>query len=145
MLVARMDIAPTRIRLPDFDQRVRHRAAVVVEHPPRDADALAYGFTEMLAGEVVVVLGDFIMAENRSRNLRQRVWKNDERLARCPKNRGSIRRIERWRLRIFVGAPIRSDNPGMLSLCYRVPTRLGGPDRAFCRTGRFRCHDALPV
>ena len=41
MLVDDMDVAAAGIGLPDFDQRVRHAAAVLVEHMAVHDDALA--------------------------------------------------------------------------------------------------------
>ena len=46
MLVDVVDVAAGRVGLPDLDQRVRHRPAVLVEHAAGDDDPLA----ERLAG-----------------------------------------------------------------------------------------------
>jgi hypothetical protein len=53
MLVDGMDIAAAGIGLPDLDQRVRHAAAVFVEHMAVHDDALAERLALVLGGEVV--------------------------------------------------------------------------------------------
>jgi hypothetical protein len=54
--------------------------AVVVEDAPTDDDAFSERFTGVLAGEVVVVLGESRMSVDRAGDLRQSVGKEDERL-----------------------------------------------------------------
>ena len=54
MLVDDVDVAPARVGLPDFDERVRNRPAVLVEHAPVHDDPLAERLARMLSGQVVV-------------------------------------------------------------------------------------------
>ena len=53
MLVDPVHVAPGRVGLPDLDQRLGHRPAVLVQHPACDDDALAERLAGMLAREVV--------------------------------------------------------------------------------------------
>ena len=130
-----MHIAATGVCLPDFDQCVGHRAAVVVEHPPGDADALPDRFAEVLARKIIIVLGDFVVAEDRSGDFRQRVWKQNQRFARRPENSRSIRRIQRRRLGIRVGMPIGPNNSGMLFRGYGIFFRGRRPGGGFVELG----------
>ncbi len=49
MLVDDMDVTAAGIGLPDLDQRVRHAAAVLVEHMAMHDDAFAERLARMLA------------------------------------------------------------------------------------------------
>lgn len=63
MLLALVGVTARRVRLPDLDQLAADRAAVPVEEPAGDGDALTDRLTGVLAGEVVVDLGDVPLAE----------------------------------------------------------------------------------
>src|SRR5256884_1772593 len=54
VLIGAVRVAPGRVRLPDFDQAVRHRLAVLVEHAPAHDNALADRLGPVLAGGVGV-------------------------------------------------------------------------------------------
>src|SRR6185437_12759579 len=54
MLVDNMDIAAAGIGLPQFDQRIRHAAAVFIEHMPMHDDTLTERLALVLDGEIVV-------------------------------------------------------------------------------------------
>src|SRR5437588_1127225 len=54
MLIVDVDVTSGGICLPDLDQRVRHRAAVLVEHPARDDDALPDRRALVLRREITV-------------------------------------------------------------------------------------------
>ena len=71
MLIIDMDIAPAGVGLPDFDQRVRHRAVVFVKHAPGDDDPFAERFAVLdgVARQVVVERLELIIAVNRSRSV----------------------------------------------------------------------------
>ena len=71
MLVDNVDVASGGVRLPDLDQRIRHRPAVLVEHAARHDDPLAERLAGMLAGEVAIVLAHALMAVDRAGELRQ--------------------------------------------------------------------------
>ena len=79
MLVDLVDVAAGGIGLPDLDQRMRHRPAVLVADPARDDDPLAERRGIMLAGQVGIVVAHAFMAEHRSGELRQRGGQDDER------------------------------------------------------------------
>src|SRR5690606_36210924 len=67
-------IAAAGVGLPDFDQRVGHRAGVFVEHLTVDDDALTDGVAAVLAvvaDEVVVELADRAMAKGRAAGFRR--------------------------------------------------------------------------
>ena len=83
MLVDPVPVASGGIALPDFDQRVGHGAAVVVEHLSGDGDALADRLAFVLAREVVVRFADIVVAEDRPGHLRKRVRQDDQRLSRA--------------------------------------------------------------
>ena len=53
MLIDDMDVAAAGIGLPQFDQRVRHAAAVFIEHVAVHDDALAERLALALKREVV--------------------------------------------------------------------------------------------
>ena len=56
-------VAAARVGLPDLDQRVRHRPAVVLLDVAVDDDPLALRLALVLAREVVVELADAVVAE----------------------------------------------------------------------------------
>ena len=56
MLVDDVDVAAAGIGLPDFDQRIRHRPPVLVEHAAVHDDALAERLARVLLGQVVVAV-----------------------------------------------------------------------------------------
>src|ERR1700736_4695825 len=56
MLVADVDIAAAGIGLPDFEQRIRHAAAVFIQYMTVYDDALAERLAFVLDGKIVVVL-----------------------------------------------------------------------------------------
>ena len=73
MLVDDMDVAAAGIGLPDFDQRIRHAAAVFVQHMAVHDDALAERLALVLGGEIVVVLAHRLVAVDRPGQFRQRM------------------------------------------------------------------------
>ena len=82
MLVAFVDIASTRICLPDFQQGIAHRVAPVVENAPGDDDALANRFAVFggVARQVVVERLNRILAEDGRGEFGQRVRQEQQRL-----------------------------------------------------------------
>src|SRR5439155_25592161 len=58
MLVVLVHIAPGRVRLPDLDDGVSNRPAVAIQYATGDDDALPDRFAAVLAGEVMIELGD---------------------------------------------------------------------------------------
>ncbi len=65
MLVALVDVASRRVRLPDLDELTGHGAAVAVEDPAGHADALADRLPAVLDGEVGFEDADVAVAEGR--------------------------------------------------------------------------------
>ena len=68
MLVILVEVAAGGVRLPDLHDRVAERPPTTVEHPAGDDDAFADRFAGVLAGEVMIELGDR-SREERSRKI----------------------------------------------------------------------------
>src|SRR5262245_15805009 len=66
MLVVDMGVAAAGVGLPDFDERIGHTAAILVDHAAVHDDALAERITRMLARQVAVALADGFMSVNRT-------------------------------------------------------------------------------
>src|SRR5467141_2789618 len=98
VLIGAVRIAPGTVRLPDFDQGVRHRPDVLVQHAPAHDNALADRLAPVLAGEIVVGRLDVSVAEDRASQLGQRLWRHDERLRRASLLRRGVRRVVVLRL-----------------------------------------------
>src|SRR5438309_12084526 len=98
VLIGAVRVAPGRVRLPDFDQGVRHRLAVLVEHAPAHDNALADRLAPVLAGEIVVGRFDVAVAEDRAGQLGQGLRRHDERLRRASLLRRGVRRVVVFRL-----------------------------------------------
>ena len=73
MLIDDVDVAAAGIGLPHLDQRIRHAAAVFVEHVAVDDDALAERLALVLGGEIMVVLAHRLVAIDRPGQFRQRL------------------------------------------------------------------------
>src|SRR5712691_1316172 len=93
VLIGTVRIAPGTVCLPDFDQGVRHRPAVLVQHAPAHDNALADRLAPVLAGEIVVGRLDVAVAEDRAGQLGQRLRRHDERLRRAALLRRGVRRV----------------------------------------------------
>ena len=65
MLVDLVEIAAGRVGLPDLDQRIPDRAAVVVEDATGDDDSLAERFAGVGGREIRVAGRDRVLAEHR--------------------------------------------------------------------------------
>jgi hypothetical protein len=55
VIVDPVRVAPRRVRLPDLDDRLRHRPAVLVEHPSVQDDPLTNRLARVLLREVGVL------------------------------------------------------------------------------------------
>ena len=64
VLVDLVEVAAGGVGLPDLEQRVPHRPAVVVEDASRDDDPLAERLAGMPGREVGVARGDGVLAED---------------------------------------------------------------------------------
>src|SRR5271154_6857047 len=62
VLVVLMAVASGRVCLPDFNQSLRHGAAIVVEHAAAYDDALANRIARMLPGKVAVSFAGVFVA-----------------------------------------------------------------------------------
>ena len=85
-------IAPARIRLPDFHKRMRHRAAVFIQHPTVDDDAFAHrisGFGVVL-DKVVVQGANIAVAKGRAGDFRHRSLQRQKRLTRAAGQAGLV-------------------------------------------------------
>src|SRR5262245_21226945 len=80
MLVFYMRVATSCIGLPDFNQSIGDRTAIVIEHTASHDDALPVRLFFMLPGQVAVGFTDLTMPVDRPGNLRQTVRKINERL-----------------------------------------------------------------
>ena len=56
-------VAPGDVGLPDLYQTAPHRAAVVFQHSPRDADPLPQWLARVLAGQIVIQLAYRVATE----------------------------------------------------------------------------------
>ena len=84
MLIDDVDVAPARVRLPDFDKRVGDRPAVLVEHAPMHDDPLPDRLAPVLSGQVLVAGLHRVLAVDWSGQFAQRMRDDDERLGRRP-------------------------------------------------------------
>src|SRR5262245_40955302 len=98
MLVLGMSVAACGVRLPNLDERTRHRASVTVENASADDDPLAQRFARVLHRQVVVFLPYLFMPVDRSGNLRQRVRQKNQRLQRRALLSCQVRLVKRRRL-----------------------------------------------
>jgi hypothetical protein len=80
MLIDDVDITAAGIGLPDFNQHVRHRAAILVEHLAVDDDALAERLACGLLGEIGIAVLHRVVAVHRAGQFGQRMRHDDERL-----------------------------------------------------------------
>src|SRR4029077_6669836 len=76
--------------------------AVLVENAPADRDTLADRIAPVLAREVVVRRLDVAVAEHRTRDFRDRLWRQHQRLRRATLLGRGVRRIVVIRLRAGV-------------------------------------------
>ncbi len=90
MLVGAVRVAARGVRLPDLDQGLRNRLAVLVEHAAGDDDAFADRLALVLAGEVMIALLHVAVAEKRTGQLGERLRRHDERLGRMALARGRV-------------------------------------------------------
>ena len=71
-----------------------HWTAVLIKNASGNADALPDRFAKVLARKIIVVFGNFIMPKDRTGDLGAAcLEKHNQRFARRPENRRSIRRI----------------------------------------------------
>src|SRR6266550_7498107 len=93
VLIDRMMIAAGGVGLPDFDDGVRHRPFVLIEHPTDDDNALAHRLLTSFGVVREIVLSRFQLdvAEQRSGDLRQSLLDRHEPFQRPALDRRTIR------------------------------------------------------
>ena len=124
VIVVLVPVAARGIALPDFNQSVRNREPVVIEHATADDDALPEWIAAMLAGQIAVLRPHIVHAEHRPGDLRQSMRQHDQRPGRRALARGRIRRMQQFRLRAFVRPPVTGKiGHAHRSRCVRVGCR----------------------
>jgi hypothetical protein len=99
MLISRMDIAAASVGLPDLDERARHGAPILVEHPAGDDNALPKRCAPVLAGEIIIGRAQYAAVPGGPGNLRETVRESDWLLPRGTLHRAGIGRMQRGWLR----------------------------------------------
>ena len=138
--VLRVRVPAGGIGLPDLDQRLGDRPAVLVENPAGDDDAFAERLAGVLPGQVVIRRPGIAVAVHRTGDLRERLRDDHQRAGRMPGGGGPVagRVVRRVAARRRTSIPV---NPG------------AGPALAVLRRGRFArgvrlpaaAHDCLPL
>jgi hypothetical protein len=95
MLIAQMDVAPAGIGLPDLEQRIRHAAAVLVQHMAVHDDTFAKRLALVLGGEIVVAGPHRLVTVERAGQFRQRVTHWNQRPRGRALDRTAVGRRER--------------------------------------------------
>ena len=109
VLIDGVGVAASGVGLPDFDERVRKRAAVFVDDAAGDDDALADGFGVVLFGEVEGFYVDEVVVEDGASDFGEGVREMDERLGRGAFLGGDVGSVEVFGLRAGVIAAIGAD------------------------------------
>ena len=104
VLVALVDVAAGGVGLPDLHELAAHRAAVAVEHPPGDDDALAERLAVVLDGEVRFQRVDVQVPEGRREQLDGLRVRVVQVLGRVAQDAAAVRREVRLWLQLG-GAP----------------------------------------
>ena len=71
MIIHLVQITARRIGLPHFDQCAAHRPPVFVKHTPMHEDAFSDRLALVLRGQIIIVLANQAVPEDRSRSFRQ--------------------------------------------------------------------------
>ena len=98
MAVDVVAVASGGVRLPDLDERIADRPAVLVEHASRDDDALAERLAAGLPGEIVVELADAVRSEHRRRQRVQLLGQRQQGPLRRPQPRRAVVGMEVGRI-----------------------------------------------
>ena len=97
VLIALVRVAARRVGLPDFDERVRNRAAILVDHASLDDDPLAERLAGVLPGEIVIGGTDRVPSVHRTAQLGERLRNDDQGFLRMPERGGAILgSVQRW-------------------------------------------------
>ena len=119
MLVDLVAVAPAGVRLPHLDERVRDRAAVLVENPAGDDDPLAHRLARELPGQVAVEIADRILAEHRAVQRVELLREGDERPLGHPPPRRAVSRVVDLHLRPTVRVVGQDDRRFGVQLCHQ--------------------------
>src|SRR5258706_11713952 len=145
VLIVDVPVAAGRVALPQFNQRMRNRPAVFVEHAPTHDDPFTERRARVLAREVVIVGPDIAMTEQRAGYLGQRLRRNYQRLGRRTLRGGMIRCVEILGLRIDVRPPVDWDCCHDACLLNRATVNsLADGDCATRRYGHYNPLATLP-
>src|SRR5215469_8480388 len=98
MLVLNMPIPSGGVRLPNLDECIGNGPPVAVENAPAYDDAFTDWLTCVLAGQIVIVLPNFLVPKNGSGNFRKRVWQHNKGLQWCPFDSCAVRLVQGQRL-----------------------------------------------
>jgi hypothetical protein len=98
VLVADVDVAPARVRLPHLDELMRDRAPVAVQHPAADDDPLADRLAAVLDGQVRLGRADVPVAEAGRPQLDGLRVGVHQALRRVPQQTAPVRRVVQPRL-----------------------------------------------
>src|SRR6266852_2662724 len=109
VLVRLMQIASRRIRLPDFDERMRNRPRVLIHHSPAHDNSFAKRFAAVRPRQIASLHIDRLFSKQRPRHFRKRVRYIHQRLRRRALNGGHVRRMKMRRLRARSRPPISHD------------------------------------
>jgi hypothetical protein len=126
MAVDHVVVAPRGVRLPDLDQRVAHRPAVAVEYAAVEDDPLAERLALVLAGQVVVVLADALVAVDGPGDLAERVRQQQQRALGRTRARGYVVGMQVGRVDVLVVAPIAGE---LHPLLHRAPRTMRSTSR----------------
>src|SRR6266849_2609749 len=109
VLVRLMQIASGRIRLPNFDERMRNRPRVLIHHSPAHDNSFAKRFAAVRPRQIASLHIDRLFSKQRPRHFRKRVRYIHQRLRRRALNGGHVRRMKMRRLRARSRPPISHD------------------------------------
>src|SRR5262245_35537801 len=90
VIVDAMRIPARGIRLPDLHERVGNRTRILIQHAPLYDDSFSLRFALVLPREIAVAGVEPSVRINRSRQLRECMGNDDERLFRVAQRRASI-------------------------------------------------------
>src|SRR5688500_2929059 len=104
MLVVMVQVAPGRIRLPDFDERIRYGMPCVVQHTSSDNDPLAMwsGVFNSIPRQIVVQRVNGIHTINRPGQFRKALPERNQRARGGTGHCGFVSRVQIWRMAFLI-------------------------------------------
>src|SRR6266566_925060 len=128
VVLARVPVAPARVRLPDLDERVRYRPPVRVEHLAGHDDPLSLRLAVVLRGQVGIGSRDQAVAEQRPGHLGEPVRQQDQRLLRVAQRGRAVTLEVKRRMQARRRTLVRRQNQ---------PTVLRGQGRRYVSGGHY--------